>query len=264
MHRAVQQSRSAREILGHHLGSVVLQPITEGEYGGLSYVIWPKHRTLSSRRVLRHVQTSYVASRALAWLRHVQSQTHAVVSGQRLVEAYLDPLGRAALDARISETSCRLARRGLQEIDSGTWSPRTVLEHNDFWLGNLLLPRGRLLRRTHPFGFFVVDWAGARVQGYPFLDLFRFCLSSGASLKLMRAEVAAHCQILGCGEQHVLPYLISALIALGSRLEHFPERRYRAMCRRILDCAAQVTASGIEEPGNSVLRGYPDCGPRRN
>lgn len=256
MHRAIQRSRSAREILGRHLKSVVLQPILEGEYDGLSYVMWPRHRILSSRRLLRHVQTRSIASRVLDWLRQVQSQTCAVASGHRLVEGYLDPLGRAAVDARFSEFHCCLARRGLQEIDSGTWSPRTVLEHNDFWLGNLLLPRGFPVRRTHPFGFFVIDWAGARVQGYPFLDLFRFCTSSGASLKLMRSEVAAHCRILGCGEQHVLPYLMSALIALGSKLEHFPERRYHAMCRRIVDCATRVTTSSLEGP--DADRGKPD------
>jgi aminoglycoside phosphotransferase (APT) family kinase protein len=51
---------------------------------------------------------------------------------------------------------------------AGRWTPQSVV-HGDFWAGNLLAERGRVLG--------VIDWEHARLTGSPVRDLVRFATS---------------------------------------------------------------------------------------
>jgi hypothetical protein len=109
------------------------------------------------------------------------------------------------------------------------------LEHNDLWLGNFLLPANRAARKSNPYGFFVVDWAGAVMRGHPLLDLFRFGLSAGMPARALANEVSVQCHILECQPHDIAPYLIAGLGAIAMNLEHFPEHRYLEMANSVLE-----------------------------
>jgi len=83
--------------------------------------------------------------------------------------------GDAGTDADLAELAALRGRLAEQT------TPQTVV-HGDFWLGNLLVERGRVLG--------VVDWEHARLAGSPVRDLARFATSY--SLYLDRHTRSGH------------------------------------------------------------------------
>jgi hypothetical protein len=54
--RSVSRAMAAKQLLGPDLGRVVLEPLADGMFEGLTYVLWPAQRTLASLRPLRFIQ----------------------------------------------------------------------------------------------------------------------------------------------------------------------------------------------------------------
>ncbi len=236
--RSVDRANEAKRRLTAELGSVVLEPIVADTFRGLSYAIWPIQRSLSSSRVLRWLQKRYIRPRALSWLRLAAQHTMCLgIATNALETAFLAPLSQLADDDRFSDEMRNGATDGLERISSREWLPVTILQHSDLWLGNFLLPRDKNCTKRNHYGFFIIDWAGATLSGHPFFDLLRFGMSSGATLKHLRSEILAHCDIVHCEIQDVVPYLLAALGTIGMNLEHFPEPRYLAMCRNVFSHA---------------------------
>lgn len=223
--RSVARAREAAEALGPELASVIIKPLAEGHFDDLSYVIWPLHRDLSHIRLLGFVQKKKLISPVFNWLRAQSSQTAMQVQNDVVDDFFRDPLARMSDDNRFSDTMRAAANLGLQRLEAGVWQPYTVMQHGDFWLGNILLPhKGQ--RQNHPYGFIVIDWAGAKMRGYPFADLVRMSSSIGLSRRLLLREVLRLSQIIKCEICDAESYLLASIGHLGSNLEHFPEHRF--------------------------------------
>lgn len=233
--RSVVRAMAAKQALGPDLGRVILDPIAHGTFQGLSYVLWPAQRSLAPRRPSRFIEKRILRARVLLWLRRMTRHTRAPAIGDELARAYVRPLEVMLEDTRFSEEVHQRARKGLSRVDAGQWRPFLVLEHNDLWLGNVLLPHDRAAKKRNPHGFFVVDWAGAAVEGHPFYDLIRFCLSAGISTRAVADEARAHCEILKCEPEDMVSYLLAGLAVLGMNLEHFPEDRYLEMSNAVIE-----------------------------
>jgi hypothetical protein len=227
--RSLANAKGAREMLGSDLGNVILEPIAEGTYEGLTFALWPWRRSLSSNRIMAFLQKRRARKRVLAWLREATAVTCRRVSEDELEAGYRRPLRALAGDEAMPEGLRRAADTGLRRLEDGTWRPYFVLEHGDFWLGNVLYPRGLWSRGTHARGFVLIDWAGARLQGYPFYDLLRLALSSGLAPAHLRKEALLHCASLGCEPVDAFAYLAAGLGASGLDLGHFPLDRYHAI-----------------------------------
>ena len=228
--RSVERAIQSKQKLGDQLGSVILDPIVHGHFQGLSYVIWPPHRTLSSSRTLKYIQKQWLISRVLSWLRDVTEATKTVDVNDGLQSCYLLSLKQITRDAQLPDHFAVIAATGIERLESQTWRPATTLEHGDFWVENLLLPQAV----RNDYGFLVIDWAGAKLEGHPFFDLLRVSMSSGLNLRRLRDEIVAHCSILQCETADVPLYILAALGSIALNPEHLPRPRYLSMAQRLL------------------------------
>ena len=224
--RSVLNAAQAKGMLGANLGSVILEPLAQGTFRGLSYALWPWRRPLSSSHWFREVQRRALRSRILSWLRRAGELTRRAVTGEALEPRFAQPLRRMLEDARFPDEMSEAARRGLDRLYAETWRPFVVLAHNDFSFGNILLPCARRPWGWGPCGFVVIDWAGANLHGYPFYDLLSFCGCLRGPWPTLREQVGLHCAVLSCESEDAVSYLLASLGALGMDLEYFPEDRY--------------------------------------
>jgi hypothetical protein len=219
VNRAIDRQREIRS----HLTGAALDPIEvplfEGYLGEQSYAIWRSRLPLSTNRLVSRIQRTFLAPRVFSWLKDIARQTAAPA----------DPSNLAANTLRLQRipTMPAFIKAAAEEAGDAFRSGRTpaiqVAQHGDLWIGNVL---------KAPFGFVVIDWPGARMDGSPFFDLTKFALSIGASKTKLNREVSLMSKILGCHMQDAPAYVLSGLGALYAELEHFPEQRFLELCRQ--------------------------------
>ena len=137
------------------------------------------------------------------------------------------------------------AGEALQSLERGDWSPRFVLMHGDLWEGNILrtpeTPADAPGASRPPF--VLIDWPGARVQGYPFYDLLRITRSMRIGDAILRREVSRHCRLLDTNAAGALGHLLACLGHTGLNLEYFPPEMYAELCVNCLDDLQRALAN---------------------
>jgi hypothetical protein len=113
--------------------------------------------------------------------------------------------------------------------------------HNDLWKGNILLPSGDDHRDKQTFPFFVIDWRGSRVDGFPLFDLVRVSMSLQLTAKELRRELMHSCQSLGCDFSDAPYYVAAALGEIASRNDQFPLQAFLGMAEH---CFAELRKVG--------------------
>ena len=222
----VRRAKQARHALGERLGSVALQPLSTGEFRGRSFAIWPYHHPVNGGGLSRKAGSLLAQVRVARWL--VDSARHSVqeVPTDRVDELYTEPL-RFVADGSLFTSSMRAAAgRALARLKDGQLQPKTVVAHNDLWLGNVLLPANRHATRSLPCGFALIDWRGSSCNGYPFADQVRFLGASTLSRLVLRRELGRMCTAVGCQADDVGNYLLTAIGQLGLQRGSFPLERY--------------------------------------
>lgn len=244
MKRTAANAAAAKALLGTALGCVVLEPVASDYFRGLSYVLWPWASPLSGRRVLRYLQRRALGPRVVRWLREAATCTRRELADEEMESAFAVPLAAMSKDSRFPQAMQSAAEAGLARLRSGAWRPMAALEHGDFSFENLLLPRGAPDRSGCPWRFYVIDWGGARLRGYPFQDLVWFVRASKLSGRAVRSELKASCGVFGCEPRDVLHYLLAGLAATGMHLEHFPEHRYVRASTGVFGYASRMLGEG--------------------
>jgi hypothetical protein len=229
--RGMRIAARAREVLGKRLGSVILEPLEQGDLRGLSYTVLPYHRPFEEGVLARRYWRLALRSKALEWLAEVNEATLAETSDAEIAEAFERPLEHVATLDTMDEALRRAAETALGRLKSGEWSPKLVLMHGDLWIGNMLRasgpPGGADRRRRFPF--VIIDWPGAMLRGYAMYDLIRLATSMGLGAARLEREVLRHCKILGSRPELAMGYLIASLGQLGLNLGEFPAERHREM-----------------------------------
>jgi hypothetical protein len=236
----MEKARLAKGLVGPRLGSVILDPLARGSVGGVTYALLPWCRSFSHSRFLGPIQRRRLIPRVLAWLRSVTRAT-LTLPEEGSLDACAEALGHIATDPGLSAAPIRAAQVALRRLEEQLWSPRHVLEHNDFWIGNLLKRPSGLIAELLVEDFVVIDWPGARIRGFGFYDLLRFAESVGLRPSLLREEVLAHCSILGTSLPDASAHLLCSLGQLGMNLGHCPRARYVGLVER---CVANLLALG--------------------
>jgi hypothetical protein len=231
--RSLDTAAQAKRALGERLGSVILDPIAHGEFGGCSFALWPWHRTLTSVRGMAFLQRRLLMPRVLAWLRDATECTAGEARGDDVGAKFVEPLAQMSQDKRLPAPSQSLAQSGLQRLESGTWRPRVALQHKDI-LWNLLLPRDRASRAQFPCGFILIDWASGTLRGSPFINLLELARNSRMRAGVVRAELMRHCRILQCEPRDIMSYALASVGFTLAHLGNFPEDQYRALYRNHL------------------------------
>ncbi len=141
------------------------------------------------------------------------------------------PLECIATNPHLSDNIHSYATKALRNLNTKKWTPITVLQHSDFWLGNILFLKKNNRSSANTFGFCVIDWGGAQTQyGAPVFDLVRYCMSTNISISRAREEVLRYAKTIQIEPRELIYHLICALGQIGMNLEQFPENRYLKMC----------------------------------
>jgi hypothetical protein len=210
----------ARTALGEELGWAVAVVLKRWEMDGVSCALFEELTSVSDRRLKRFVQLRRLTPPVLQWLRDVAALDRGVsdraeVCLRALADCPYEILRRSAVDP-------------LARINSGAFVARSRIMHSDFWIGNVMIdPSG-----SRPF--VLIDWRGSTVDGFPIFDLVKFASSAGLRRKVLRAELAAHAERLGCDIEETRTYLLAALGHIWLHLEQFPPERFRAMAENCL------------------------------
>lgn len=241
--RAVESMRLAQAALGERVGRVVPRPLFHGHVDGLSLAVFPYYQSVKNKVLLGRLQLLRIREPLLRWLREVIELTSRAPADDHGVSAFREPLERIAADSRLSEAVRDRANRALARLNHGDWRPRHVLAHNDLWKGNILLTAQA---DCPAYGFKVVDWAGARLNGFGIYDLIRIDESLVLSTRRLGRELSAHCDLLDCDVVDAWGHLLAALGHLSAHLNHFPDAAFVALAQR---CCRRLHAAVAEAKG---------------
>jgi hypothetical protein len=230
-----EKAKLARDVLPVDLAAVIPTPLYEGRYSGRSYVFWPKYRPISEQKILRALQKRRLYDAIYTWLRAIAAASaRRNFSVDEVEQLCRHPLRHMADNTKLSRAIRDIAGQALRKLDDKEWRKVGVLQHSDFWLGNVLLP-SHLRGRAKKFGFFVIDWGGSLLDGAPGLDLIAFCMSANVSRRRAHKECLAYIDALHLNPRFFLFEIALGLARLGTSLNEFPENRYVDLCESTID-----------------------------
>jgi hypothetical protein len=234
--RAVGNIQEIRRRLPARLATNVLAPIASGNIVGRTCAVWPSHlpfytsnRLLLSSRKLRYVRTF------LDWTHDVcATSLSGVLTHSEVESRFLAPLWSLLANPVFPARMHNHAKLAIERIMDDSWRPIHCAQHGDLWMGNFLLPSND----STSVKFYVIDWAGATLQGFPLFDLTRLAISLRVSTRVAKECMSRFSNTLSCEQDDLLSYVLCAIGELGTRLEHFPTERYLDMSVKLFDFVA--------------------------
>ena len=236
------------ESLDPWLSRHILQPSETGNHAHQSYAFWPRHRPISNSRVFRRIQIMSVHRKVICWISNIAKMSRRPVdTPQQLELQYLEPLRFLTEQAQIPEAIKQLARDTLKSVETGTFNPVSVVQHGDFWYGNVLLDKSWPYSLSSATPFYIIDWGGSNLTGYPFIDLLRYLESIGSEEERTNRYLVAYakkCDILLEDIQH---YACAYVGYLGLNRGEFPLQRYLILVGNLIEmsmnCAKSIAAN---------------------
>jgi hypothetical protein len=247
VNRAVSRIQDARSVLTGQPKDVAEMPIDHGSWEGVSYALWLYRFPLSTNRLIVFAQKHLLAPKVLAWLTLIAQQTQQnSLTSNDLRENFFEPLRVLSSRLELGTTLTRASKIAIDRITSGDFRPVHVLQHGDLWRGNVLIKGSLELLNPLENGFIVIDWGGARVSGYPFIDLLRFSMSCNMSPKTTASHIHSMREIVRCEPVDVVSYVLCALGKLYQELEQFPERSFIKLGESLIN---HLVAAGLYREG---------------
>ena len=230
--RAGAVAESIRDLVGEALGCVIPKPLFTGHHEGRSYMVLPCYRELSGNRFVGVLQRRRLRRPVMNWLQEACGNATQAMRDLPAAEGFAVRL-EYLRDQHFLNREPRAAIDGLlARLKAGEWHPRHTFDHNDMWIGNIMLPGTTPLGGLIESPFVLIDWAGANPHGYGVYDVVRMGMAFGLAPARLRRELQAHCAHLACEPQDARGHLLASLARLHEHLEHFPEERYIATFNR--------------------------------
>ncbi len=214
---------NTRELLGEQLGESVLTPLHHDQKNGWRFAVYDYCKPLPDSNWGRRFHAFRTLPRVADWLHDVVQSTKK--------PAPLDQVRKRLVAISkfqgLSRQSAQHAMHALDRLESGDWNPSSSFSHDDLWRSNILHHS-----RFNPekYGgnrrFVVIDWPGARLDGYPFYDLLRIHHSFSKPGRRFRNDITKHCQILDCSTDDIFSYTLTALGKHALDLRNFPRERF--------------------------------------
>ncbi|MCC5887220.1 MAG: hypothetical protein JJT88_12380 [Gammaproteobacteria bacterium] len=251
--RAAERAEQVRALVGETLGEVIPVPLSLGYATGLSYMILPCYRELASLRILRRIQWWRLRRPVLGWLGEAVAAAACHIGPVEAGNRFEWELSHLRDQHFVDRDLKRILDAYLARLKDGEWQPRHTFDHNDMWLGNVMLPRPGALSSLRP-AFHLIDWGGANPRGYGIYDLVRVSLAFGLSDAALARETRLHCLALGSEIQDASGHLLASLGRLHRHIEHFPEARYLAVfqrCWRTLARTVEAAKRSDDSPHDS-------------
>ncbi len=236
--RGMWRAREAKKMLGARLGLAILDPLFEGAFEGRTCAVLPYCHPLSGSRWIRKIQKKTMAPALIRWFRGAAEATRYCPGSAEVRRSFSDCLTCLSEEDAVSDSVRRAAGLAMERMDRGQWEPCHVLCHNDVWDGNILIDRraaGDGLARAWNDRFVIIDWPGSTLRGYGLIDLMRLARTLPITERRLRGEVAAHCEILGCGFEDARSHLLAAIGNILMHRENFPMPLFVKMADACLD-----------------------------
>lgn len=233
MARGTELAETIRDTIGQPLGEAIIQPISSGYAQGRSYVVLPYCPDFSPNKLMNLGQRLRIRRPLLDWLQQATASA-ADVHGvnEATTQAYLSALEHLEREKLFDKPIQIALQRAIERLTSGQWQPRHTFDHNDLWLGNVMLTAKKDLSPRSRYPFTLIDWAGANPKGYGIYDLIRISREMKLSKGGLHKELVAHSEALGCDLEDTRGHLLAALGHLHRHREHFPEARFVATAQR--------------------------------
>jgi hypothetical protein len=233
--RGINLAESVRERIGPRLGDAIIKPIQSGYADGRSYVMLPYCREFASWKAWRVVQRLTLARPLLSWLQEANATAAASNDQYDTADSSYGGMLEYLLRQWFLDSDTESAvRKSIARLESGKWRPRHTIDHNDFWLGNVMLPARNSRHAKLRFPFVLIDWAGANPNGYGIYDLIRLARGLNLSSRGLHRELVAHSKALQCELVDTRGHLLAAFGRLHQHIECFPEKRYIRALRNCL------------------------------
>ena len=241
---AVEKAKAAAKNLEHRLRNHVLSPTITGHCGLHSYAFWPRHMAISDNRILKRFQILTVYQRTFQWLCDVAKTTQASVEpGEELTRQYTDPLTFLINQEYVPDAIKGIASDTLAALEDNSFHPVSILQHGDFWYGNILLEKSWPFPLNSPRSFFIIDWGGANIHGYPYVDQLRYLMSVGKRDKAIAHYLNLYSNRSDLSIEDILSYVCTYAGYLGMNRNEFPLDRYLKLIDSLLLRASFIKTS---------------------
>jgi len=229
--KAISRLQDARSVLGSRTRNVVEMPMHHGYWDGVSYALWLYSLPLSNNRLYLYAQKRLLIPKMANWLSSIAEETlRNDLTSEDLRNNFIEPLEILISHPELGATLSRVSQIAISRITGGDFNPVHVLQHGDLWRGNVLI--GGAMKLLSPFGdgFVVIDWGGAKVSGYPFIDLLRFVMSFNLSPMETARHISAMRSIIRCEPEDVASYVACSFGKLYQELDNFPRQSFINLC----------------------------------
>lgn len=237
VHADVARAREIAARVSDPVRVHISAPVSEGKLGTQTYAAFSRLSPLSDFRLVKRLQKHKAARKVLPWIVELAKETKEHRDAPPDFERYfIHPLVALCDDDALSDNVRNRADEYLGVVRNREANLFTVVQHGDFWIGNVFFARRAFPNINPALGdFSVIDWRGARLDGYPCSDWLRFCSSLFKSRSAQTAElISAYKNALEISDLEFQVYCFLALGRLGGELDQFPKERYIAACDNTL------------------------------
>ena len=139
---AVGRAQTVRSLLTAEIADPILSPMLCAECEGRSYAFWPLQIPISENRLLRKAQLLSINSRVIKWIAKLGKTTGVTKhSSEAIQDQFIDPLKYVLDDTDMPAAVKQAAQCTLVALQASKFNPVSVVQHGDFWQGNILLAR---------------------------------------------------------------------------------------------------------------------------
>lgn len=248
---AVSRTKALAGGLPERLAETVLLPEYQGRYSGRSFALYPRLLPVSGNRAFGYLQKRMLRRPVTEWAGCLARASRSELTDDaEIARRFLEPLGRLSEESGASDELRAAARSAAEAFLHGRLRPVTVIQHGDFWLGNILLRHIWPLRRGRDYPFMIIDWGAVNRQGYPVVDLMRFLGSATRNAGFRAAALDRYRASAGLDRAAVLPHLCAGIGWLGMHRNQFPLSRYLESSERLFRMTRTVLNAS---PGRSRI-----------
>lgn len=229
--RAVERSFEVADRLSRPTREHVLQPLSHGTYGKQSYAAYQRLCSLSSSRAVRYLQKKSHLHAVVDWLADLANETKKTPDSNG---PFIAEIEAVAENTHLSAHVRQLASACLTRTQDRRAYPWTCVEHGDFWCGNILFEMSAVPWLGPIRGnFYVIDWGGSELKGYPGLDVVRYAMSLSDNQLLTGEILAQFRRGTGLLAEEMAASCLASLGRIGRNRGEFPLERYAELCERV-------------------------------
>ncbi len=238
VYEAIEKVEMITSIVGPRLSNNILRPSSTGIFRNRSYAFWPIKKIISNNKINRKIQIQSVHSQVFQWFCDMSSISRlAINSDVNLSRQYIDPLIFLVDKKYIPKSIKTIANVTLRALDTNNFVPVSVAQHGDLWHGNILLEKTWPYSLCSPVPFFIIDWGGANVQGYPYVDQLRYLKSIDKGDRAVAKHLSIYSKCCSLSECDIVNYTCAYAGHLGMNRGEFPIDRYLALVSEMLESA---------------------------